>query len=115
LNTTKINGYQREESSHLAVATAVSSGNADCGLGIQAAAQGQRLDFVPLFDERYDLAIPKAYFDGPLLAPLLDLLRRPSSDFLQRVDALGGYGTAVMGQVIAEVAAVEGRTDSLTR
>ena len=32
-------GYEREESTHLAVAAAVAAGRADCGLGILAAAR----------------------------------------------------------------------------
>ena len=108
VDTQQIRGYTSAESSHLTVAMAVASGTADCGLGIQAAAQAHNLGFVPLFDERYDLAMPRVYFEGPLLAPLLDLLRRPRSDFLQRVAALGGYSTDVMGQVMAEAPASQG-------
>ena len=58
LNPRAIQGYERQEYTHLAVAAAVKSGAADCGLGILAAARGLDLDFVPLLDERYDLVIP---------------------------------------------------------
>ncbi len=67
-------GYSQEEYTHLSVAAAVASGRADCGLGIAAAAQALDLDFVPLFQERYDLVIPKEYAEGDLLAPLFGLL-----------------------------------------
>ena len=99
----QIRGYGHEETSHLAVATLVANGRADCGLGIQAAAQAHGLGFVPLFEERYDLAIPTRHYENALLAPLLDLLRRPTSDFLRRVGALGGYDTQNMGKVMAEL------------
>ncbi len=99
----QIRGYGHEETSHLAIATLVANGQADCGLGIQAAAQAHGLGFVPLFDERYDLAIPTRHYESDLLAPLLDLLRRPTSDFLRRVDALGGYDAKNMGKVMAEL------------
>ncbi len=99
----RIRGYDNEASSHLAVATLVANGQADCGLGIQAAAEAYGLNFVPLFDERYDLAIPTRHYEGPLLRPLLNLLRRPASGFLQRVAALGGYSTENMGKVVAEL------------
>jgi molybdate-binding protein/predicted nucleic acid-binding protein len=98
-----IRGYDRHETTHLAVATAVAQGSADCGLGIQAAAQALALDFVPLFDERFDLAVPVELYESALLAPLFALLRRAQSPFRQRVAALGGYGTEVMGHVLAEV------------
>jgi molybdate-binding protein/predicted nucleic acid-binding protein len=99
----QVQGYDNEESSHLAVATLVANGQVDCGLGIQAAAQAHGLGFVPLFDERYDLAIPRRHYESPLLAPLLDLLQRPTSDFLNRVAALGGYDAENMGKLMAEL------------
>jgi molybdate-binding protein len=48
----------------------VKSGAADAGLGILAAARALELDFVPLFDERYDLVIPREHYDSALLQPL---------------------------------------------
>lgn len=98
-----VRGYTHEEPSHAGVATAIASGSADCGLGIQAAASAHGLDFVPLFNERYDLVIPVEHFESALLAPLLALLRRPGPDLLRAVQALGGYTTAGMGTVLAEL------------
>jgi molybdate-binding protein/predicted nucleic acid-binding protein len=99
----RIDGYARQEASHTAVAAAVADGEADCGVGIQAAAQGHGLDFVPLYEERYDLVIPADHYASELLAPLVDLLHHPAPTFLRRVAALGGYSTARMGQVLAEL------------
>ncbi len=96
-----IQGYNQEEYTHLAVAAAVSSGRADCGLGIAAAAQALDLDFVPLFQERYDLVIPAPIFAAELLAPLLDLLQKPA--FRNAVAALPGYDVRPMGTVIASL------------
>ena len=61
------------------------------------------LDFVPLFDERYDLVIPVEHYTSPLLEPLVKTLRRPDHAFAQRVTALGGYDTREMGRVLAEM------------
>ena len=77
INPRHIQGYDRQEYTHLAVAAAVASGAADCGLGILAAARALGLDFIPLFDERYDLVIPTRYYESRLLQPLLDLIRDP--------------------------------------
>jgi putative molybdopterin biosynthesis protein len=96
-----IRGYNQEEYTHLAVAAAIASGRADCGLGIAAAAQALELDFLPLFQERYDLVIPQAYHRSDLLAPLLDLLVQ--DDFRQAVSALPGYDTRLMGTEIARI------------
>lgn len=98
----RIRGYERQEYTHLAVAAAVKSGAADCGLGILAAARALDLDFAPLFDERYDLVIPRRHYASPVLAPLLALIRDRTSGFAAAVEALGGYGTARMGEVLAE-------------
>jgi len=96
----KIQGYNQEEYTHLGVAAAVASGRADCGLGIAAAAQALDLDFVPLFQERYDLVIPKEYADDQLLAPLFGLLS--GHTFRDAVSKLKGYDVSVMGTVILE-------------
>ncbi len=95
-----IAGYSQEEYTHLGVATAVASGRADCGLGIAAAAQALDLDFIPLFQERYDLVIPKQFADDNLLAPLFDLLA--DSRFREAVSHLKGYDVSVMGALILE-------------
>ncbi|MCB0073011.1 MAG: molybdopterin biosynthesis protein, partial [Caldilineaceae bacterium] len=101
LNPRQIEGYERQEYTHLAVAAAVKSGAADCGLGILGAARALELDFVPLFNERYDLVIPVEHYASELLAPLLETIRTP--EFAAAVQAIGGYETTQMGQVLAEL------------
>jgi putative molybdopterin biosynthesis protein len=93
-----VKGYQQEEYTHLAVAAAIASGRADCGLGIAAASQALGLDFIPLYQERYDLIIPLRYYEDDLLQPLLKLLS--DSDFKQAVAGLAGYNIEQMGQEI---------------
>jgi putative molybdopterin biosynthesis protein len=93
-----IKGYHQEEFTHLAVAAAIASGRADCGLGIAAAAQALELDFIPLYQERYDLIIPLRYYEDELLRPLLDLFS--DTDFKKTVASLPGYNIDQMGQVI---------------
>jgi len=93
-------GYSQEEYTHLGVAAAIASGRADCGLGIAAAAQALDLEFIPLFQERYDLVIPKQIAEGDLLAPLFELLAE--SRFRKAVSQLPGYDVAVMGTIILE-------------
>lgn len=93
----QVQGYEREEYTHLAVAAAVASGAADAGLGIRAAARALELGFVPLEHERYDLVIPAAHFEGNLLRPLLDLLGL--QEFKEAVAALPGYDVGPMGEM----------------
>ena len=96
-----IEGYDREEFTHLAVAADVAGGSCDVGLGVLAAAKALGLDFVPLLTERYDLAIPRGYYESPLLAPLLERIR--DDGFQKEVAALGGYDVSEMGAVVAEI------------
>jgi putative molybdopterin biosynthesis protein len=98
LSPEHIRGYHQEEYTHLAVAAAIASGRADCGLGIAAAAQALDLDFIPLYQERYDLVIPKRYYEDALLGPLLEVLKDQA--FKDTVSGLPGYNIDQMGQVI---------------
>ena len=91
----RIDGYDREEWGHLAVAAAVASGSADVGIGVKAAAMAMGLDFLPLEEERYDLVIPNHFLDEGPIQVLLNLLR--SSPLHHRVESLGGYDVSNMG------------------
>lgn len=94
----RIQGYAREEHTHLAVAAAVAAGRADTGLGILAAARAFDLDFVPVAEEPYDLVLRTEDLDNPQLTPLWTLLDR--ADFRVRVESLGGYSCAETGKRI---------------
>jgi putative molybdopterin biosynthesis protein len=91
-----IQGYAREEHTHLAVAAAVAAGRADCGLGVLAAARAFGLDFVAVTREPYDLVVDAGALEDPVLEPLWELLG--NADFREHVEALGGYATAEMGR-----------------
>ena len=93
-------GYNQEEYTHLGVAAAVASGRADCGLGIAAAAKALELDFIPLYQERYDLVFPKKFAESELLAPLFAVLE--NSEFRAAVAALPGYDVSEMGKLVLE-------------
>jgi len=92
-----IEGYDREEFTHMAVAVQVASGGADVGLGILAAARALGLDFVPVATERYDLCIPERFLDDPRVGALLEILN--TGEFREVVAALGGYDVTEMGRV----------------
>ena len=96
----RIAGYDQEEYTHLAVAAAIASGRADAGLGIAAAAMALDLEFIPLFQERYDLVIPKHFAEGDLLAPVFKVLA--DGRFRAAVSQLAGYDVSLMGTLIAE-------------
>ena len=96
-----IQGYNQEEYTHLGVAVAIASGRADCGLGIPAAAKALNLEFIPLFQETYQLIIPKVFIESDLLVPLFDVLE--DHVFQQEVENMPGYNVSQMGRLMAEV------------
>ena len=93
-----IQGYDWAVNTHLFVAQAIAEGQADAGIAVMAAARQQEMDFIPLFEERYDLVIPEEHYQNPLLAPALDTLH--SGEFRSAVNALSGYDTEDAGQEI---------------
>ena len=99
ISADRINGYNREEYTHLAVAAAVAGDRADVGLGVLPAARAMGLDFVPLLTEQFDLVIPREFYEAELIQPLLSVIR--GDDFKSEVEALGGYDASMMGQVVA--------------
>ena len=100
LDPHRLRGYEVEVDTHMAVAAAVASGQADAGLGIMAAARALELDFMPLRNERYDLVVPRVYMDRPQVKTLRTVLRSP--EFRDSVRELGGYETSQTGVIVAE-------------
>lgn len=98
LKPADVDGYAKEESTHMAVAVNVLTGAADCGMGIYAAARALGLDFVPLARERYDLAIPEHFWEDPRILAVRDMLQ--SGVFKARLESLGGYETGLTGQIM---------------
>jgi len=98
IDSAGISGYETEEFTHMSVAVAVLGGTADAGLGIYAAAKALKLDFIPVVTEQYDLVIPQIYFESPNIKVLLETINTQA--FKTRVEALGGYSTAITGEMI---------------
>jgi putative molybdopterin biosynthesis protein len=92
----QVQGYEREEPTHLAVAAAVAADRADAGLGVLAAARAFDLGFVSVAKEPYDLVLEGDNVDSEFLSPLWPLLDSP--EFRAEVEDLGGYDTAEMGR-----------------
>jgi len=98
IESSRVQGYDRIVSSHVDVARAIASHQADVGIGIRSAAHLFGLDFVPLQAARYDLVVPKAYLAShPTLAHLFETLA--SRLFRSEIEALGGYDTSEMGKI----------------
>jgi putative molybdopterin biosynthesis protein len=98
IKTSQINGYNREEYTHLAVAAGVKNDACDTGLGIYASAKAMDLDFIPIIEERYDLAILPELINSSDLEILLAAIK--SDDFRNNTTIFGGYNLDINGQII---------------
>jgi len=92
-----IDGYEYVVNTHTECARVIAAGQADAALGLQASALQQNLDFIPLFEERYDLVLPREQEDA--LAPLLDYIQ--TNTFRKTVSTLTGYTTTHSGEQIS--------------
>jgi len=93
----RIKGYQNEVSTHLQVAEAIQSRQATAGLGLQAAAAGYGLNFMPLTAELYQLVIPERVWETAVCRRLVRIVQ--SNSFKSLVDSLGGYDSSPTGEI----------------
>jgi putative molybdopterin biosynthesis protein len=92
-----IKGYGREEYTHSAVGASISAGSADAGLGIYSAARIFGLDFIPIYEEQYDLLVLQDALELEIVQRLLEVLR--GEEFSRRLERLGGYKLVHPGEI----------------
>lgn len=92
-----IDGYEHVVNTHTECARAIASGQADAALGLQASARQYGLDFIPLFEERYDLVLPREQENS--LAPLLEHIQ--TAAFRRDLSTMTGYNTSHSGEQIS--------------
>lgn len=100
ISPARIEGYEQEETTHVGVACRVANGEADAGIGVQAAAARMGLDFVPLFRERYDLVCTQETAETPEWQQIAAVLNSPA--FHNAIQSQAGYDTSRTGQIIAQ-------------
>ncbi|HXW68761.1 MAG TPA: molybdopterin biosynthesis protein, partial [Dissulfurispiraceae bacterium] len=101
ISPSMIKGYEKNEYTHMAVASAVLTGLADTGLAIYSSAKALGLNFIPVADERYDIAIPYEFMEDEMIHIMLRVIRE-DNEFRSMVQSLGGYDTTEMGKVLFE-------------
>lgn len=79
------------------LALTIRNGDADVGLAIEAAARRHGLRFVPIQEERFDLALHRRSYFEPPIQKLLEFTR--SQRFTDQVEALPGYDVSDLGEV----------------
>lgn len=93
-----INGYEREMTTHMAVAVSVKTNSCDTGLGIMSAAKAMDLDFIPVGYECYDFLVPLEYIKDEKITRFIEVIK--SNEFKNKVTSLGGYEFDNIGEVI---------------
>lgn len=100
LSARSIEGYETEVTSHFSVASAVASGQADAGVGIESAAKMVNVDFIPLITEQYDVVILKTKENAELIKVIKAAVSSP--EYRSQLEQLNGYDTRLTGKVIFE-------------
>ena len=93
-----IDGYDKEVSTHMAVAASVESPYVDCGLGVKSAADSMGLDFIEVGIEEYDFAILTKNLEDKKVKAFIDIIK--SDELRKKLDKLGGYGYSKLGEII---------------
>ena len=83
---------------HLDVASAVMSGQADTGVAAESAARFPELSFYQLFEERFDMLVSKSIFFEKSVQVFVEFIR--SSTFSQILQGMRGYDTRETGRVL---------------
>ncbi len=94
-----IEGYHHECKSHLAVASLISHGEADVGIGSETGLMNVNgIDFIPLQTECYDLIMRLVDADKQPYKKIMEILA--SDEFKRDLQILGCYDTTETGKII---------------
>lgn len=98
INPEQIDGYDKEATTHMAVAALVAKEDIDAGMGIESAAKAMNLDFIEVGPEEYDFAIRLDSLQLPEVQAFIQVLT--SDDFHNKLAKMGGYGWERSGEVV---------------
>ncbi len=97
IETSRIQGFDSSEFTHMAIAAHIASGMADVGIGVETAAWRFGLPFIPLAQERYFFAVHRDSLGTPLMNQLLALMH--GDQYQGFVSELVGYDATHLGKV----------------
>ena len=102
LAASNIRGYDKIMRSHLTMAAAIAEGEADLAIGTERISrQMDGIDFIPLLEERYDLALKKERLDSSPVQKLLLVMNQPA--FRRELSRFSGNDYRDSGKIIQEV------------
>ena len=100
--TAKVRGYDKIMKSHLTMAAAIASGEADLAIGTERISrQIDNLDFIPLLEERFDFVIKKDMVGTEAVQKLMKVLNDPA--FRKEIVHFSGNDYRDLGKIITEV------------
>jgi putative molybdopterin biosynthesis protein len=73
-------------------------GVSSLGVGVYSAAAIMKLDFIPIGNEEYDIAVPAEYIEYEMIKCFISIIT--SSEFKEELDKLGGYDYSDIGEII---------------
>jgi len=94
----RIKGYAREVGSHIEAGLQVLGGEGDCALGIRYIANILGLDFVPLFNERFDMVIPEDHFHSVQVKSFLAFFEQQR--LVHSINDFTGYDVSNTGGIL---------------
>ena len=102
ISAAKVKGYDKIMKSHLTMAAAVASGEADLAIGTERISrQIEDLDFIPLLEERYDFVIKKELMETEAVQKLMKVLNSPA--FRLEIAHFSGNDYRDLGRIVCEV------------
>ncbi|MEW6403591.1 MAG: substrate-binding domain-containing protein [Chloroflexota bacterium] len=96
IDPSQIRGYDQVVKTHSETASLIRAGKADAAIGLEAAASQHHLAFISLFEERYDLVLPRE--NETVLSSLLDYLQ--TAAFRKELNSLRGYNPTHSGEQV---------------
>lgn len=97
-----VKGYDRIMKSHLTMAAAIASGEADLAIGTERISrQIDGIDFIPLMSERVDLVVKKDALESEPVQTMLKILN--DAVFRKEISRFSGNDYRHLGMVIKEV------------
>ena len=102
LAASNIRGYDKLMRSHLTMAAAIAEGEADLAIGTERISrQMEGIDFIPLLEERYDVALKKERLDSLPVQKLIAVMNQPA--FRRELSRFSGNDYRDSGKIIQEV------------
>jgi putative molybdopterin biosynthesis protein len=93
----RIDGYLHEVNGPQAVAAAIRNGFADAGVCTSSVAEAYGLQFVPIANEDYELAMKREMLNDPRICTLISLIKSPPYKTI--LEKTGGYNSSQTGMI----------------